>query len=137
MTSPEANGEPSLDDLYERVTAAILRGEAADAEGDGSGVADAQFDVSCLEEEIAALIPADDPEGEIARRGVLRAALRARQHARVVELAERYLADPLATVALKTSIKEFYDEARRALDATQRLEVEVVPAARFRFHAAA
>ena len=66
-----------------------------------------------LEEEIASLIPANDPEGEIARRGVLRAALRAHQSARVVELAERYLADPLASLALKATLREFRDGGQK------------------------
>jgi hypothetical protein len=129
--------EPTLDELYEQVTAAILRAEAAEAERDEPRAADAQFDVSCLEEEIASRIPADDPEGEIARRGVLRAGLRAHQHARVVELGERYLAEPLASEALKQTLKEFLDEALRAVDEAFKLDVKVIPVARFRLHEAA
>lgn len=127
--------DPTLDELYARVTAAILRAETAEAERDAGRAAAAQFDVSCLEEEIAAKLPANDPEGEIARRGVLRAALRANQHARAAELAIRYIAEPMASEALKATLAAFRGEALLALEEARKLDVNVVPA-RFSLHAA-
>ena len=129
--------DPTLDELYASVTAAIFRAEAAEAEGDVGRAADAQFDVSCLEEEIATKLPANDPEGEIARRGALRAALRARQHARAAELAERYLEEPLVSDAQQTTLRAFHSEALLALEEARALNVDVVPMARFSVHKAA
>ncbi|MDB5213399.1 MAG: hypothetical protein JWO86_1326 [Myxococcaceae bacterium] len=134
MTIP---AQSSLDELYAQVTAAILRAESAEAAGEESRAADAYFDVSCLEESIADVVAVGEPEGQIARRGVLRAALRARQYARAMELAERYLVEPNASAELMASLGDFRDEARRALDEASRVQVEVVPEARFRFHDAA
>lgn len=138
MTSAMTNDQdPTLDELYGSVTAAILRAETAEAAGDTGGAAAAYFDVSCLEEEIATKLPANDPEGEIARRGVLRAALRAHQHARAAELAERYLAEPLASDALKMRLAAFHSEALLGLEDARTLDVDVVPMARFSVHRAA
>lgn len=67
----------TLDELYSLVSLAIHNAESAEAEGDASVAAVIYSDVSHYEEQIAELLPAGDPEGAIARRGAVTAALRA------------------------------------------------------------
>ncbi|TMQ02260.1 MAG: hypothetical protein E6J90_00895 [Deltaproteobacteria bacterium] len=84
----------SLDELNHRVTNAILRAESLPA---GSQEAwEAFHEVSALEESIAALLPPDDLEGEIARLGAVAAALSAGEPLRALQLAERFRSDGLA-----------------------------------------
>jgi len=83
----------TIDTLYPLVTEAILRADALEDLG-APGAAQAQLDVSRLEERIAELLPASDPEGAIARRGAVRAAAKAKDYARAKSLADQYLADP-------------------------------------------
>lgn len=85
-------GDP-LDVLNALVTEAILRAERLSREG--SADAESAFaEVSRYEDALAALHPADDIEGAIARTGAVQAALRARQYDRARDLAARYVADP-------------------------------------------
>ena len=49
-------------------------------------------EVSRWEEELAKIIPAKETEGRIARRGAVRAALKAKDHVRAQDLVERYVA---------------------------------------------
>src|SRR5262245_17198733 len=98
----------SLDDLNRRVTNAIIRAESLPA---GSRDAwEAFHEVSALEESIAMLVPPDDVEGEIARLGAVTAALSAGEPLRALQLAERFLAENLASeVAAK--LRELIAEA--------------------------
>jgi hypothetical protein len=132
--TPDAH---TLDGLYDLVSAAILRAESAEARREDSRAAEAYFEVSCLEEEIADELPATNPEGAIARRGVVRAALSAQQYDRAFDLAERYLSDSSAPEDLRAALSGLRDEARRAMDEALRLVIEVVPQATFTFHEAA
>jgi hypothetical protein len=84
----------NLDELNRRVTNAIIQAESLPA---GSREAREAFHhVSTLEESIAALLPPDDLEGEIARLGAVTAALSARDPLRALQLAEQFLAEALA-----------------------------------------
>jgi hypothetical protein len=117
--------------------AAILRAEKAEARHESVRAAEAYFEVSCLEEEIAEGLPAHDPEGAIARRGVVRAALSAQQYARALDLAERYLNDASAPEDMRATLSSLRDEARRAISEASGLAIEVDPQATFTFHEAA
>src|SRR3954468_15516212 len=84
----------SLEELNRRVTNAIIRAQNLPA---GSPDAwEAFHEVSTLEESIAALVPADELEGEIARLGAVTAALSSDEPLRALQLAERFLAENLA-----------------------------------------
>ncbi|HEY7214322.1 MAG TPA: hypothetical protein VIC28_06815, partial [Thermoanaerobaculia bacterium] len=72
-------------------------------------------EVSSLEEELAKILPASQPEGRIARRGAVRAALKARDFARAQALAERYLAEKDATRTLRTDLRQLLQEDARTL----------------------
>jgi hypothetical protein len=91
-----------LDDLNARVTDAILRAERLPAESDE---AERAFrEVGLIEESIAALMPAGDLEGEIARLGAVTAALNAADPLHALVLVDRYLAEgvsPEAAVKLE------------------------------------
>jgi hypothetical protein len=74
------------------VTRAILRAERLE----GSAEAAAAYgEVSRYEEALAALHPADDVEGTVARLGAVTAAVRAGQPERARRLARFYAEDPL------------------------------------------
>lgn len=78
--------------FYPLVTEAIRRAETLEDLG-APGTPAAFLDVSLLEEKIAETLPASDPEGALARRGAVRAALAARDLGRARQLAERFLAE--------------------------------------------
>ena len=102
----------SLDELNRRVTNAIVRAESLPA---GSRDAWKAFhDVSALEEAIAALVPPDDLEGEIARLGAVTAALRAGEPLRALQLAERFLSEGLAP-EIAEKLRQFVTEAEAEL----------------------
>lgn len=63
-----------------------------------------------LEEEIAKLIPAKEAEGRIARRGTVRAALRAEDHIRADDLVRRYTAEEGASKSLCTDLRKILKE---------------------------
>jgi hypothetical protein len=121
-----------IDQLYSRVTAAILLAEKAETTGSKIQAATAYLEVSFLEEEIAKLLPATDPEGEIARRGVITAATSAGQFVRAVEMANTYASDPYAGVALKNQLAALRDYAEREARSVLRGPVLVHPRAKFR-----
>ncbi len=78
-----------LDTLNLLVTESIRRAEVLDDLG-APGAPSAHMDVSLLEERIAELVPASEPEGAIARRGAVRAAIAAGDAQRARELAARF-----------------------------------------------
>jgi hypothetical protein len=104
----------STDSLHTLVTAAIWRAEQIEEHGIGSAPL-AWAEVSAFEEDLAAAIPVAQPEGRIARRGAVRAALKARNYARAQALAQRYLAEPGAPESLSEAIREILAEDARAL----------------------
>lgn len=82
----------TVEDLYPLVSEAILRAETLE-DLQAPGARAAYQDVSLLEEKVADALPVADPEGALARRGAVRAALTARDFARARQLAERFLAE--------------------------------------------
>jgi hypothetical protein len=82
-----------LDVLSLLVTEAIFRAECL-ARAGSADAGSAYAEVSRYEDALAALHPADDVEGAVARAGAVTAALRAGQYDRARALAARYGADP-------------------------------------------
>jgi hypothetical protein len=93
----------TLDELFTLVTDAILRADAL-ADLRAPGAATAYLDVSRVEEEIAARVPASHPDGALARDGAVRAATTAGDFGRARELADRYLAEPDVDAELTAAI---------------------------------
>jgi len=71
------------------VTSAIWRAQQLEAFGVGSA-SQAWAEVSSVEEELAKRFPISQGEGRIARRGAVRAALKAGDYTRAQELADCY-----------------------------------------------
>lgn len=86
-----------LDDLNARVTEAILRAERLPTQSDEAKAAFRE--VGLLEESIAALMPAGDLEGEIARLGAVTAALSSADPIHALGLVDRYLAEAVSPEA--------------------------------------
>ncbi|MES1244916.1 MAG: hypothetical protein ABUT39_25130 [Acidobacteriota bacterium] len=103
----------STDLLNTLVTSAIWRAEQLDEQSISSALAWAE--VSSLEEKLAKAIPGSQPEGRIARRGAVRAALKAGDIERARALVERYVAEKDATRALKTALRQLLDDDARSL----------------------
>jgi|GEM_PF-3480462 len=106
--------------LYPMVTEAIRRAETLGDLG-APGAAAAFLDVSLLEEKIAGTLPVTDPEGAIARRGAVRAALSAGEFGRARHLIERYLADQEGDETLRSALIEFSQQVD-ASEAAHRAE---------------
>jgi hypothetical protein len=96
------------------VTGAIWRAELLEEQGIPSAPL-AWAEVSKLEEELASALPGSQPEGRIARRGAVRAALKARDYERVHSLTQRFLAEREATNSLRVALREMIDEDAQAL----------------------
>ena len=96
----------SVETLYPMVSAAIQRAEDLEDRG-APGSKEAFLDVSRLEEQIAETLPASDPEGALARRGAVRAALSAHDPARARQLIDRYLADTECDQQLRSDLLGF------------------------------
>jgi len=102
------------DTLNSLVTGAIWRAEQLEARGIRSA-SQAWAEVSSVEEELAKLLPASDSEGRIARRGAVRAALKARDYSRAQALLESYAADKAAPESLKTALRKIMKEDDQAM----------------------
>jgi hypothetical protein len=96
-----------LDMLNLLVTEAIFRAEALARTG-SKDAASAYAEVSRYEDALAALHPADDVEGAVARTGAVTAALRAGQYERARDLATRYAADPALSDGRRAEIAEAF-----------------------------
>jgi hypothetical protein len=101
------------DTLNTLVSGAIWRAERLEIHGIPSA-SQAWTEVSSLEEELAKALPVSDPEGRIARRGAVRAALKAGDYARAQALADGYLADDGAPESLKTALCNILEEDAQA-----------------------
>ncbi len=97
------------DTLNILVSSAIWRAEQLEARGIRSAL-QAWAEVSSLEEELAKALPLTESEGRIARRGAVRAALKATDYARAHSLAESYIAEDGAPKSLKTALLEILKE---------------------------
>lgn len=107
--------ETTAELYYPLVTEAIRKAETLEDLG-APGTAQAYLDVSLLEERIAHDLPAADPEGALARRGAVRAALSARNFERARQLIDRYLAE--AESRDNGELREEMSELRRQVEAS-------------------
>jgi hypothetical protein len=105
-----------IDVLYPLVSDAIWRAEQLE----GDAAARAWAEVSILEDRVAHVIPHSDLEGRIARRGAVRAALKAGDPDRAWELVERYAAEPGAPEDLEAELREIVDAAERSRSPARR-----------------
>jgi hypothetical protein len=102
------------DALNTLVSGAIWRAEQLEAHGIRFA-SQAWAEVSSLEEELAKAFPLSESEGRIARRGAVRAALKAGEYARAHALADGYLADEAAPRSLKTALRKILQEDDQAI----------------------
>jgi hypothetical protein len=103
-----------IEELYPLVSEAIRRAETLEDLG-APGTCSAYQDVSLLEEKVAEILPASDPEGALARRGAVRAALAAKELARAQQLAERFLAEAGGDAAeLRAELLRLSEQADRS-----------------------
>lgn len=100
----------SVELLYPLVTEAIRRAETLE-DLQAPGARSAYLDVSLLEERIAELLPVSDPEGTLARRGAVRAALAARESARAQQLTERFLDEAGCDAELQADLLRLAEQA--------------------------
>jgi hypothetical protein len=91
-----------LDSLNARASGAIWQAEQLDARSPDAATAWAE--VSRLEEELARHQAVTLPEGRIARRGAVRAALKAGNRRRAISLVQAYVSEAEAPASLKTAL---------------------------------
>ena len=101
------------DTLNALVTGAIWRAEQLEAYGI-SPASQAWAEVSLLEEKLAEVHPPSESEGRIARRGAVRAALKAGDYDRAQRLADGYLAENSAPKALKEALLKIMEDDAQA-----------------------
>lgn len=102
------------DTLNALVTGAIWRAEQLEAHG-LRPAAQAWSEVSSLEEELAKAIPVSESEGRLARRGAVRAALKAADYARALALADVYSGEETAPKSLKAALRKMLNEDAQEL----------------------
>jgi hypothetical protein len=102
------------DALNTLVSGAIWRAEQLEAHGIRP-VSQAWAEVSSLEEELAKALPVSESEGRIARRGAVRAALKAGDYSRAQALAEDYVAEETAPRSLKAALRKILEEDAQAM----------------------
>ena len=95
----------AVDTLNALVSGAIWRAEQLDELGLDTANS-AWKEVSKLEEEIAKIVPTKEAEGRIARRGAVRAALKANDHVRARDLFDRYTAEEGVPRALRSDLRK-------------------------------
>ena len=101
------------DALNTLVSGAIWRAEQLETHGIRPA-SQAWAEVSSFEEELAKALPVAEGEGRIARRGAVRAALKAGDYARAHVLADGYLAEQ-APRSLKTALRKILEEDAQAM----------------------
>ncbi len=101
------------DTLNTLVTGAIWRAE--DLESRGIPSVSAWVEVSSLEEDLARAHPVSEGQGRIARRGAVRAALKAGDYTRTYALADGYLAEDGAPESLKAALRTILEENAQAM----------------------
>lgn len=102
----------SAETLNGLVTSAIWRSEQLE-EKDVEAAARSWLEVSDLEEKLAQVLPPTEGEGRIARRGAVRAALKANDWERASRLTCTYEVEQGAPRSLKESLREMLDEYAR------------------------
>jgi len=102
------------DTLNSLVTDAIWRAEELESRGIPSASV-AWAEVSSLEEDLAKAHPVSEPEGRIARRGAVSAAIKAGNYTRAYALADGYLVEDNAPDSLRTELREILEEDAQAI----------------------
>jgi hypothetical protein len=102
-----------LEFLYPLISETIRRAETLEDSG-APGAKSAYLDLSLLEERVTEILPASDPEGALARRGAVRAALAAGDLARARRLSELFLAERDADTDSMAEIAQLLEKAERA-----------------------
>jgi len=102
------------DTLNTLVSGAIWRAEQLETHGIRSA-SQAWAEVSSLEAELAKALPVSESEGRIARRGAVRAALKAGDYARAHLLADGYLAEEASPRSLITALRKILKEDDQAM----------------------
>jgi hypothetical protein len=102
------------DTLNTLVTDAIWRAEELDTQGIPSASL-AWAEVSSIEEDLAKAHPVSGVQGRIARRGAVRAALKAGDYTRAYALVDGYLAEDGAPESLKAALREILEEDAQAM----------------------
>lgn len=108
--------EETIELYYPLVTEAIRRAETLE-DLDAPGAPSAYLDVSLLEEKIAEALPPSDPEGALARRGAVRAAITAKKLDRARQLLDRFLTENGAEPELRTDLQQFSKQLEGATEA--------------------
>ncbi len=103
----------TIDTLNTLVSGAIWRAEQLDQMDMEAG--SVWMEVSKLEEALAKVLPVKEPEGRIARRGAVRAALKAKQHGRARGLAAQYTAEERAPKSLRADLLGILESDAQAL----------------------
>jgi len=94
-----------VNELNKRVTVAIYDALHAESGGEAEKIKQAFAHVSALEGELASYLPAGGVEGDIAREGAVRAALKSEDPQRARELAEKYLAEEISEDTKETLLE--------------------------------
>lgn len=108
--------EDTIELYYPLVTEAIRRAETLE-DLDAPGASAAYLDVSLLEEKIAEALPPSDPEGALARRGAVRAAITAKKAERARQLVERFLAEDGIEPELQNQLQQLSEQLEGATQA--------------------
>lgn len=111
---PRKPEEMDADILNTLVTSAIWRAQQLEDRGIGSAAL-AWAEVSQLEEQLASVFPLSEAEGRIARRGSVRAAIKAGEHSRARALADRFSVEADAPKALKAELRKMLREEAGAV----------------------
>jgi hypothetical protein len=101
------------------VTSAIWRAQELESLGIGSA-SQAWSEVSSIEQELAKTHPTSQGQGRIARRGAVRAALKAGDYGRAQDLSDSYANERGATNTLKTALKEMLTQDAREMESRYR-----------------
>jgi hypothetical protein len=104
------------DTLNSLVSSAIWRAEQLEGRGI-SAATQAWLEVSSVEGELAKVLPATESEGRIARRGAVRAALKAKDHCRAENLVKTYSDEDQAPETLKRELRKMLKEDDNAITA--------------------
>lgn len=108
----------SIESLYPQITEAILHAEKLEDLPD-PGAAEAFLRVSQLEEKIAKEVPASNPEGALARRGAVRAAISAQSFNRARQLVQRYLSEQDAHSELRSQLQQLAGQVETQQEVTK------------------
>src|ERR1700674_1976519 len=102
------------DALNTLVSGAIWRAEQLEAHGIRP-ISQSWAEVSSLEEELSKALAVSESEGRIARRGAVRAALKAGDYTRAHALAEAYAAEEAAPKSLQAALRRILEEDAQAM----------------------